>query len=253
MGSQRRKEVSMVRFGIDNRLGGPWAGEALSRRVIVPVCLLAIAAAIGGACRKEAPSASAAAASHPPAQAAEAPTPEEKPLALTDAKLDAWMTSMRKAFQLTKQASAQLEKQRGGGLARTGRSLATLYGAGKEYEAIRKESGLTDFESQQIGELVTAVYFQRGMDKAQPIPELKPSDLKAIEVKLAALPADQRKEAEAELAEQKRSLEEARRAQQDMATLRNERAKFGDAAVDLALRRQPDIEKLWGDLFEKSH
>jgi hypothetical protein len=247
MDSQRRKEVSMVRFGIVDRLGRPWAGDAVSRGFIVPVCLLAMGAGIA-ACRKEAPSSRAVAASQPPAQPSEAPAAEAKPLVLTDAKLDAWMASMRKSFQLAKQTKGQLEKQRGEGLARTGRSLATLYGAGKDFESIRKESGLTESETQQIGELAWAVYIQQGMAKQPPPPELKPSDLKAIEAQLATLPAEQRKEAEAQLAEEKRSLEEARQLQKDMASLKSERAKFGDATVDLALRRQPDLEKLWREL-----
>ncbi len=243
----------MVRFGIVDRLGRPWTGDAVSPAFMVAVCLLAIGAGLAGACRKEAPSASAVAASQPPAQPAEAPPSEAKPLVLTDAKLDAWMASMRKAFQLVIQTTSRLEKQRGEGLARAGRSFATIYGAGKDFEAIRKESGLTESETQQIGELAWGVYFQKGMAKQQPLPELKPSDLKALEVQLAALPAEQRKEAEAQLAEEKRSLEEARRLQQDMATLKSERAKFGDAAVDLALRRQPELEKFWRELYaEKS-
>jgi hypothetical protein len=208
---------------------------------VAPWALIAAAAALSAGCKKEDPARSGAAAGTVRAQAA---ADASAPLALTPARLEAFVKYQARLVALYDAVLKQRERQGGepGALARlpdggwvdpVKASLALFEGKAGAEEQARAEAGLSEEEVAQLEPLVAEVISERANARDQ-----DPSEsIRKFEAMRDQLSEDQRAPVEEQIAEMRLHHEE-------LMGNAEQRQRYGDAAVDLVLTREAELIRL---------
>jgi hypothetical protein len=135
------------------------------------------------------------------------------------------------------QRTQELERRYDGGLERDPAGLsAALALVQKQSEGRRRaaqEVGLTETEITSVERMVSDILGRRLAQNVN-----QEALVQQLEDVMAHVPADQREDFE-------RALKQARSAQDESKTLGPERARYGDANVDLVLAHEDELRKRW--------
>jgi len=190
------------------------------------------------------PAAKEAAAETPPPAEPE-PAAEEPKLEITEGRVTRyvaymtdWIPAQRAIQQQYGTDFARIDKEKG--LKQTGDALGSIQKAQKAADEAERTSlakaGLSKEEvaavGPAVGEVITArlIYGQQeGGMKAM---------VKQMQDAVAKLPADQRADAEKQVAEMTKGLD-------DLKTAKEARQKYGDPAVDAILKHEVELTALW--------
>ncbi|MFZ5469032.1 MAG: hypothetical protein ACOZIN_06280 [Myxococcota bacterium] len=195
--------------------------------------------------------------SPPPQQpsASVLPVPQERPAdkkqqpyTLTEAKLTAFFDYQRKVLGLyapTTKDLARLDAHGDGGVAPAAQGAEeVLDEVDKRAQAearARAEAALTEEDVQVIGQMVSDVFAKRALARALDHEGM----LAQLQKMKEGLPAEAREGVE-------KSIAEMRAQQEERARLAEERAKYGDANVELLLRREEELARNWEALLSQT-
>ncbi len=193
------------------------------------------------ACRKNDP----APAAQPAAELAAAKPDAPKPLVLTEAKLDAWLKYEKKTWE---EGNAFM---RGQGLVggktkeRTPAEAAAEIVAAQEHAAAveaaaLKEAKLTREEAKRIEDLTHGVLLTKKLF------DTYATVLKQMEQTWAAAPQEQKEQMKDHLADMRRKYD-------DLVNFKEQKEKFGAAAVALVLTREAVWTKMFDEMEARLH